>query len=811
MAKFRQKIAEFFLGQEYIDSLKVVDKSIISSASGYENTLIDGFRSTDYKQEEFLKNIRGWTFANINAIAEAIGFIQLKLMKMGDDGEVEEEKDSNILDKLNRVNEYTTKFDHFWLTAAYLESVGEAPWFLDKEENGEIVGIYILDPSKLEPVPSKDNNRLVGDYRFSLDNGKSILIPSHQIIPLRYPDPANPVRGLGTMEAAARSIDIDNAAEKWNFQFFKNNATPGAKLKIPTKGLTEQQRTRLKNKIKEQYQGVEKSQQLWILFDDMDVEPFGTAPKDMDFRGQQEWMADKIRGMFRVPKPILAQTDGVNFASAKVAQNIFINNTIKPKLERIVQQLNEFYIVQFADSEKMYLDYVDPAEEDREVQLKTYDNALKNGWMTINEVRCKEGLENLGVVADIPYISSSLIPLGTSEEMKPEKGKSLKHYASRDRMQQVKARTKPVIDKEGLEKELVKCIKNKISGGIGKNNKNRKVMSVDKEEKPRVFSREEKEAFWLRKSVVYNKFLPKVRAKMIRIFDEQEDSILRKFGNKKEIKAKVPLLSQGKERDRVTAIVISTFESLMRESGDETFNFLGIGMKLNVKNDYIQKWIKSRIVKFADASTETTNQAIKTTLAEGIELGESLEQRSKRIAVVFDKARSYRSDRIARSETTRFNVEATEQAYVESGIVTGKEWIVNPGACPYCLAFAGKVVKLGDSFADVGDTIRGENVKSTVLDYEDIEHPPLHVNCRCDLIPVLGTRSVGNASSAEKDIIQMKKANRERNGSYNLDLEHKHKHLKEDMLNEINEKADEVKEETNKAFVNKIDSVLGNE
>ena len=802
MPKFRQKLFNFVFGELPKTEMKQDGGTSTSSDPAGYGTGLYGFKEPETRREEFLKNIRGWTFANINAIADSIGFMQLKLYEMSANGETKEVLTHPILDNLNRVNEFTTKFDHFWLTAAYLEAVGEAPWFLDKDNSGEIIGIYYIDPTKLKPVPDKENNRLIGYWEFTTEKGGKINIPLDQIVPLRQLDPANPVRGLGTMEAAVRSIDIDNSAEKWNYQFFKNNASPGVKFKVDTKNLTKEQKSKIKNNIESQYKGVEKSQQLWVLFDGMDVESFGTAPKDMDWNAQQQWLSDKIRGIFRVPKAIMAQTEGVNFASANVAIQTFREFTIKPKMERIIEQLNEFYVPQFKGAENMFLDFVDPVEEDADSKLKRYENGTNNYWLTINEIRAQEDLASIGPAGDQVYIPINLI--GTSVKIVPEK-----QVAPEARFRQVKARVKPTIDKKAIEDKLANIIKNDMLSK--RKSKEEKKKEEPKEEtkptSPRQFSQEQKDAFWKMKDIVFNKFLPRMKQKASRVFTEQEEDVLKALNNNKDLKVNVNkiLLDKNNERVRTLEVFTPIVTSLMKDSGDVTLSFLGLSMSFDATEEFTQNYIKSRTIKFADASTEATNKAIKATFFEGIELGESTTLLSKRVANVFNKARDFRSDRISRSETTRFNVEATEEAYIQSGIVEGKEWIVNPGACPYCLNFLGRTTKLGGTFADKGDTVRGEDSPNLSLDYEDIEHPPLHVNCRCDIIPILGNKGL---TDTKKEIIFMNKEIREKNSKYFMDIEHSHAEHKENIAIEVKEGIEKAENSATKKVVDKIDEVM---
>jgi HK97 family phage portal protein len=786
----KNKIFSFFFQETEKQQPEVVIKKadIIENSNIIGTSLVDGFRESEIDKKEYLKEIKGWSFACINAIAENIAMLDIRLYKQTKDKIIEID-DHPILDSLYKVNDYTTRFDHLWLTAAYLEAVGESPWFLDKDNNGKILGIYLIDPSRIKPVADKENKRFIGGYELTIENGKKEFIPYDKLIMLKVPNPSNPTRGIGTMYAGARTIDIDNQAEKWNFHFFKNNASPGVKLKINTPNLTAEQRERLIRKIENQYKGVERSQQLWILFDGMDAEPFGLSQKDMDFNEQQKWTADKIRGIFRVPKAILAQTDGVNYASAKEAKAIFVENVIKPKIERIIQQLNEFFVPQFANSEGLFLDYIDPNTESLELRLQKYANGLTNGWMTPNEVRREEGLDEIPVTGDVLYIPLNIQTIS----IKANKGIAVKN----NRLQQLKTRSKgSIVDRDKIKNELVKQIKGLLLNQKKKSN-NEVSHSV-------VFSKEQKEAFWKIKDSIFNTYFDKFKKEIDDIFVRQEKETKKKLNSKKDIKINPDsvLLDKNKEKKIADKILSPIVTLLMEESAKETFDFLNIDISLDVNGSDIQKYIKNRIFKFAGVSTDTTNEAIKTTLSEGIELGEGINDLSKRIADVFESARNYRSDRIARSEVTRFNVEATEQAYIESGVVEAKEWIVNPDACDMCLEFAGKTVKLGETFASKGDSV-SSNDNEIILDYEDIEHPPLHPNCRCDIIAVLKSSKSIN-SEVEKQIIRLKKQAIESSNDLDLSIKEAENRINSSVSNTIQNQSDNIKNDITK----KIDEVL---
>jgi uncharacterized protein with gpF-like domain len=74
---------------------------------------------------------------------------------------------------------------------------------------------------------------------------------------------------------------------------------------------------------------------------------------------------------------------------------------------------------------------------------------------------------------------------------------------------------------------------------------------------------------------------------------------------------------------------------------------------------------------------------------------------------------------------------STLDAWEQSGVVEGKEWLVAPGAGPECEAYNGKVVGLNKNFYASSEFADGD--------------PPIHPNCRCVVLPILkGERSIAN-------------------------------------------------------------------
>ena len=98
-----------------------------------------------------------------------------------------------------------------------------------------------------------------------------------------------------------------------------------------------------------------------------------------------------------------------------------------------------------------------------------------------------------------------------------------------------------------------------------------------------------------------------------------------------------------------------------------------------------------------------------------------------------------RAEMIARTEVALINEIGRLDAWKQSGVVAGKQWVVAAGACESCQAMGAKHDKpigIYDSFAGVGTTVGKVEVWSPTPK-KGLQTPPLHPNCRCTMIEIL--------------------------------------------------------------------------
>jgi len=120
-------------------------------------------------------------------------------------------------------------------------------------------------------------------------------------------------------------------------------------------------------------------------------------------------------------------------------------------------------------------------------------------------------------------------------------------------------------------------------------------------------------------------------------------------------------------------------------------------------------------------------EALKREIAEGlVSMDSTVPAMVKRVRGVFDRASTYRAERIARTESSRAMHEAQRIAARESNVVAGFVWLASADACPMCLAIAeeSRMVAIEGTFYD--DPYEGST-----------GFPPAHPNCMCTVAEVM--------------------------------------------------------------------------
>ncbi|WP_034302526.1 phage portal protein [Herbaspirillum sp. RV1423] len=435
-----------------------------------------------------------------------------------------------------------------------------------------------------------------------------------------------------------------------------------------------------------------------------------------------EWLARVVCFAFSIaPTPFVKQQ---NRATAGTAHEQSLQEGLLPIMQWVKGLMDYIVVMVFGCPD---LEYAWDEEESIDLveQATIQDKKIRNGSMTINEARAKDGLEPVeGGDQPIIITASGAIRLADALELAANPPPPTAPFggggapgedphAGHDHGDPAKPDDKST--KTGQE-------------AVAKAKKG--VRSIDRERDSIVKLRDE-----LKDKVAT--FLsdqgPKIAAQMIKAKDEvlgkvSADDIRR-------------MLDNLNFEDWVVVVgeVEPLLEALAKDGGAEALAQIGIKDDediVNLTNEQALKWAKDRAAEWVGMKRdddgnltpnpnaewqidESTREMLNSTVAQAMEEGWS----NERLAQEIEDSTAFspeRAEMIARTETAFADVAGNMQAYRTSGQVAQKQWITGADCCDDCQELDDVIVDLDDNFPNDGG-----------------DGPPLHPNCRCDVLPVL--------------------------------------------------------------------------
>lgn len=688
--------------------LKRIFKSAFDGGTQSWSSLSGGLNDTplanNLSRANLLANNKNWVYACVDKIAFTISGINFRLRKYNKDGDDVIVDDHEVLKLFNKPNDVTLGNELIYTTIAHEELTGNGFWLLDQYPKPSSMQ-WIL-PQQVTPAFNDSKTAVIG-YNIMTAKG-NMYAEKDRIIHFKYPNANSPILGAGTLEHVAEWVDVDNAATEFNRLFFKQGGSVSGV--VTTDATTKEALELARIGWEMRHEGMANAHKTAFLGKDMNYTQTGTSPRDMEFSELDNRYRDKILSAFGVPKSVLGITEiGTSRADAEAKNYVFLAFTIKPKVDLFVKYLNEYFLPKFAGTEQYYFDYENFIPENDDLILRKNQVGLAGqSYMTINEVRASQGLPPIAN-GDNVYGSFAVVPIGKPEAV-PEKIVTAP----------VQKKFIPSRAKEHKKKEeRIEGAASNIAG---------KIVDVLKEvDLDEIVHKQ----FITRVTPYENQFISQVKS-----FDANlEEMIIEKLEAEKTLtKAKASaFFNVGEATDLLVGITIPILLDLMKNEGQAQLDRLDTTEPFNPNNDSVQDKIKRALRLAGESYTSTTLNLVNDSIGEGVSAGEGIAKLTQRVRDVFALTDTYRAERIARTVVFQTANTSAREAYKQSGVVKEVRWHTaeDEVVCEYCGPMNGKTVDIESTFFDEGDTVRGRDGGILHIDFDDVEDPPLHANCRC--------------------------------------------------------------------------------
>lgn len=156
-------------------------------------------------------------------------------------------------------------------------------------------------------------------------------------------------------------------------------------------------------------------------------------------------------------------------------------------------------------------------------------------------------------------------------------------------------------------------------------------------------------------------------------------------------------------------------------AGQEAYKLIGVDDIY--LPDKLRAKVERNVAKFTQSMLDTDRDTLVNIISNGLSDGKSVPEIRSAIEASFDTISKNQAQRITRTEVLRVSNQASLDAYEQSGVVEGKQWLT-AGAVDECEQYDGQIVTLSKNFYGADN------------EFQDGD-PPLHPNCRCVILPVL--------------------------------------------------------------------------
>jgi len=354
-----------------------------------------------FAEEGYAKNVVA--YRSINLIAQAVSSVGLKVFKEDKNGQIEV-LNHDILKLLKRPNPCCSGKEFLESIIIYRMINGNSFVMAVAPDNVTPRELHVLRPDRVSIIAGKGG--LPSAYQYN--TGERVQnVPVDRIsgrskmLHIKNFNPSNDWYGMSPIEAAAYSIDQHNQAGVWNQALLQNGAKPSGALVVKVNGdgsggtLSEEQFSRIKNQVDEQYSGAANAGRPILLEGGLDWKEMSLSPKDMDFIESKNSSARDIALAFGVPPQLLGISGDNSYSNLIEARVALWEQTVLPLLDNVINSLNN-WLAPMYKGEGLTIAYdTDSISALSHRREKVWKRIQEAEFMTVNEKRAAVGLSSV--------------------------------------------------------------------------------------------------------------------------------------------------------------------------------------------------------------------------------------------------------------------------------------------------------------------------------------------------------------------------------------------------------------------------------
>jgi len=350
----------------------------------------------------------------VNLLAGTISSLPLQVYAGAADGERKILRDHPLYGVLHdSPNADQTALDFWDFMTMAIELWGNAYARIDRVA-GKIVALSPIRPDRIS-VRREASGAL--RYRWS-DAGRSYELPETEILHIRGPG-GDPLGGMSTLSYARSTFSLAMAENVTAGSLYRNGLRSTVVMKFKD-WLSDENRAIAKTALAEQYMGAANAGRPFIAEGGVELVPLTLSPVDAEMMASRGFSIEEICRFFGVPPVMIQHSSATTSWPTGVEQQVllFQKFTLRRRLKRIESALVKQLLstAERAAGLSVEFNLEGLLRGDSAGRAAFYGSGLKDGWLTINEVRAKENLKPVAG-GDVPRVQKQNVPITQLEAL----------------------------------------------------------------------------------------------------------------------------------------------------------------------------------------------------------------------------------------------------------------------------------------------------------------------------------------------------------------------------------------------------------
>lgn len=328
----------------------------------------------------------GVYFACARIIAETVASLPLHLYRRLDDHNSERAVDIPLYRVLaRRPNSWQTRYEWVEQMCLHLGFYGSA---YNLKVPGDRGSVSELQPLHADCMDRRKSHEDPYVYR-EPGTGRQIIYRPDQIMHVRWLS-TDGINGEVPVELGKDAINLARSLEKYASTFYANNAQPGIILHTD-QALPREVREQLRDQWNNRHAGPGKAGQTAILSNGLKADTISATNQESQLA--ELWLQALLAvcRIWRMPPHMVQELGRATWGNLASEMVSFEKFTIQPWLRRIEGAIERDII---GDQDDLYAEFLVEGllRSDITTRYQAYEVALRNGWMTVEEVRRRENL-----------------------------------------------------------------------------------------------------------------------------------------------------------------------------------------------------------------------------------------------------------------------------------------------------------------------------------------------------------------------------------------------------------------------------------